>query len=282
VPASQAFGCAEFSAHDTVAIGRSEKWLSFSIGPWQLHLAVSPDRRFPDVDRHVLNPADAVAQCQLSADDAQFLAKAIARLPGDDDYNSPLTLDLNGHVAIRAQAADRPPPTEVILANSFASGVPTRVSTNRQFLARAIRLGFDRLYVYSPKDPVLCQDDHRRFIWAVLDPDSSIPPAENPVRIESPADPAGTIHHPPRRRTKVPKSNHQSEPASQNGQSHADKVKPEQPFGAIEQAVALRDLLRDTTNKATELIRVLQSEKKQARQLRSALASLREFQKLEI
>lgn len=79
------------------------------------------------------------------------------------------------------------------------------------------------------------------------------------------------------------KSNTQPETASRNGQNHAAAViKPEQPTGAIEQAIALRDGLRDAANKATELIRALQHDKKHARQLRTALASLREIQKLEI
>ena len=57
---------------------------------------------------------------------------------------------------------------------------------------------------------------------------------------------------------------------------------PSRPSGAIEQAIALRDVLRDAASKATELIRTLQNDKKQSRQLRSALASLREIQQLEI
>ena len=81
-------------------IGRSEKWFSLAIGPWKIHLALDAAKSFPDMDRHIPRPADAVAQCQLSADDAQFLAKALPRLPGDDEYNFPVTLDLNGRVAI--------------------------------------------------------------------------------------------------------------------------------------------------------------------------------------
>ena len=73
-----------------------------------------------------------------------------------------------------------------------------------------------------------------------------------------------------------------SESASRNGKPAAASPPAEEPAGAIEQAVALRDLLRDAANKATSLIRTLQHDKKQGRQLRSALASLREIQKLEV
>jgi len=32
---------------------------------------------------------------------------------------------------------------------------------------------------------VLACDDHRKYVWALLDPDSAIKPAENMLRIES-------------------------------------------------------------------------------------------------
>jgi hypothetical protein len=197
IPASKVFASPEFVGCESIAIGRSEKWLSLAVGPWTVHLAVGVNLRFPDMDRHIPRPADAIAQCQLSADDAQFLVKALPRLPGDDEYNFPVTLDLNGQIAIRGKAANQSQPTDLILANSSSSGEPIRVNTNRKFLARAIQLGFDRLYIYDSKNPVLCQDDHRQYVWAVLDPESAIGPADDATRISSPlADGQPTPSHP--------------------------------------------------------------------------------------
>ena len=52
-----------------------------------------------------------------------------------------------------------------------------------------------------------------------------------------------------------------SEPATRNGKPAATPPPAEEPGGAIEQAVALRDVLRDAANKATGLIRTLQHDK---------------------
>ena len=196
--------------------------------------------------------------------------------------NYPITVDLNGSVAIRSKPADQDQITEIVLRNSSWSGNPVRINTNRQYLVRAAKFGFQEVHLYGPESAVYCRDDHRQYVWMVLSSESAIPPSKDPLRIESPADPAGVVPQPTKRRNPVPKSNQQPETVSRNGQSHTAEANPEQPTGAIEQAVALRDTLRDAANKASELIRSLQHEKKQTRQLRSALASLREIQKLGI
>ena len=90
---------------------------------------------------------------------------AVPRLPSDDEFNCPVTLDLNGSVAIRAKAADQPRPTEVVLTGSDWSGEPIRINTNRKYLARAVKLGFRELFVYGDNGPMLCQDEPP-YVWA--------------------------------------------------------------------------------------------------------------------
>jgi hypothetical protein len=289
VPANKVFACPDLAGLWAVAIGKSAKWLSLGIGPWTLHLPLGIDLRFPNLQRHIPRAADAAANCRLSPADARFLAATLPRLPRNDLTNDAITLDLNGSVAVRAKGAAQEKPTEVILTNSSWSGQPIRIQANRQYLARAVHLGFAELHLYTPASPALWQDGNRQYVWALLDPETAIGPTTDPVRIESPADPAGAVPNQRRRRKDVskpnnnPKPDNEPETTGRNGQSHAAAaVKPEQPSGAIAQAVSLRDTLRDATNKANELIRVLQHDKKQGRQLRTALASLREIQQLEI
>jgi hypothetical protein len=282
---STIFGCRELPQDVPVAIGRSNDWVAVRIGPWTIWLAVNKLGRFPNVDAHIRQAADASSCCLVSDADAEFLIGTLPRLPSNDEYHLPVTFDLNGAVVVRAVSAEPLPPTEAVLNQSTWSGEPVRIHTDRRYLVRALQLGFRELSFFGAHTPVLCQADDRQFVWAVLAPEDVIPPGKNPIRIEPPADPAGTVpqqSQQTKKRTTMPKSNRHPEPADQNGQDHAATAAPEQPSGATEQAIALRDALRDATNKATELIRALQNEKKQARQLRSALASLREFQKLEI
>ncbi|NLY00316.1 MAG: hypothetical protein GXY83_29820 [Rhodopirellula sp.] len=161
--------------------------------------------------------ADVLKQDQLARGAVGREASA------DAEYNYPVTLDLNGSVAIRARAEGQTAPTELILSNSLRTGEPIRLNTNRRYLHRAATLGFQRLYLFGPNAPILCQDDHRQYVWMPLDPGVAIKPAENATRIESPVEQArAKVHHPRRRTTQsMPRKNPDSatEPAAvaQNG-----------------------------------------------------------------
>ena len=138
-------------------------------------------RRRPDPPR----PRDAATRLRLDPADARFLLDALGRLPGADEPNAPATVDLNGQIAVRARAADQEQATELILARSSYTGPPVRLQTNREFLARAIRLGFAEVEVVDADTPLVCRDDRRVLAWQPLSKDSAIEPADDVTRIES-------------------------------------------------------------------------------------------------
>ena len=107
-----------------------------------------------------------------------FLLKAIKRLPADDDVNLPVTVDLNGAVAIRAVGDSQKRPTELLLVDSTATGESTRFNTNRRYLHRAAKLGFHDICVYGAESPIVCHDDHRTYVWAVLGNEGVIRPTK--------------------------------------------------------------------------------------------------------
>lgn len=191
LPANKVFGCPELAAQGMVRIGRSENWFSLMAGPWAIHLRIGTDRRFPSLEHHVPQANAAAACCRLSPADAQFLLQALPRLPGSQDFNLPVTLDLNGSVAVRARDG-HDQPVEVELSSSICSGQPMRVVTNRSYLLRAVKLGFREIRLFSPMSPVLCADAARRYVWALLDPESSIRPSVDALRISSCTPTAGS------------------------------------------------------------------------------------------
>ena len=72
----------------------------------------------------------------------RFLESALGRLPGAGEINAPVTMELNGKVAVRATSADRPDQvTELVLTRSGYTGSQVCVCTNRALLERALRLG---------------------------------------------------------------------------------------------------------------------------------------------
>ena len=122
----------------------------------------------------------------LSEDDIGFLLTSTKRLPGASEPNAPVTVELNGVVAVRAEAADQTSPIELVLSNSRRVGEEIRFNTDRTFLTRAAELGFRDILLRSNEAPAYCQDDRRTYIWALLDEGGILHSNGNATRISSP------------------------------------------------------------------------------------------------
>jgi hypothetical protein len=212
VPACRVFGCKEVAQAGPISIGRTDDWVTFTAGPWTIHLKIQKDARFPKVDDYVPAPSSAKAVVRLDAGDAAFLSDAIHRLPCGDSQNHPVTLDLNGRVILRSRGSDGMPTTDLVLTGSRLEGEPLRACTNRRFLARAVELGFDAVELRSAEEPVCCRDERRTYVWALLSKESTLKPDENAVRIESPGPSASNPR--PRRHATDPVTQAPREPAA--------------------------------------------------------------------
>ncbi len=186
LPRSRLFGSKQLPEEESVHVGKADDWLTLRVGPWTFCWRLNKDGRFPTVENHIQNPEVAVASVELPPSDRVFLAENLRQMPGDDTLQSPVTLDLNGTVAVRARGQDAENPMEMVLTGATRHGEPIRMMTDRRYLARAAQLGFERIHIFGDKQPMLAADDHRRYVWAVLDARSCIEPTENMTRIESP------------------------------------------------------------------------------------------------
>jgi len=292
IPRTMFFGCRDLPEDQPVLVGRNEKWVMVRIGPWSIFLWINDEGRFPDVRSHLPRTDAAIARFQVSPADAEFLAKNLPKLPGDDAYNLPVTMDLNGHVAIRGKSADQDMPTELILTSTTLSGEPVRINTNRRYLGTAMALGFRDVYVTTPNTPVLCCDDRRQYGWAVLEPESAVAPSPDAIQIASPPEKATAAppNPKPRRRkrsmsaSKEPKGTPKSTTNGRaKGRSRASGAAPtnaerQDAAALIEQAEVVKASLRDAVAKTTELVRSLKRHRKLSKTVQSALSSLRELQ----
>ncbi|MCY2990793.1 MAG: hypothetical protein NTY19_23380 [Planctomycetota bacterium] len=283
VPASSVFDCRELPGDQPIHVGKTEDWVTFKTGPWAISLRLEKDARFPDVMRHFADPRTAISRLCLAPDDGDFLTEALLRLPCEEETNRPITLDLNGQVLIRGRAADQSRATELTLSNSRLEGDPITINSNREYLLRALRLGFREVYLYGNEQPVLCDDGNRQFLWALLAPGAAIPSGPDLIRIPSiqhQHDDASGHPQQPRRKTTV------SDPIPQfpsNGDKPATKAKRSSAAkrpSPIEQAIAFRDALRVAVVRANELIRSLKQQKRESRLVQTTLASLRQLQKV--
>jgi hypothetical protein len=185
VPRVMLFGARGLPAGE-VLVARSADHVLFRVGPWTVALAIAKGGRFPNVDAVVPSPGGNSTCWRLGPGEAKALAQALPRLPGADEELAPVTVDLGRTAAVRARAGGQGRPTELVLPASAVEGKAVRFVIDRQYLARALKLGFDSFQVLGPGRPLACRDGRRTYVWMTLD-QTAVPPHPSPAR----AAPAG-------------------------------------------------------------------------------------------
>jgi hypothetical protein len=165
VPALPAFGSRELAGGDA-RIGRTAAHLVVGAGPWRVYLPADAAGRYPDVAGVVPRGAPTVAG--IDDADAAELIRRLPGLPGADADDRPVTLDLDGGVAVRAEDATGRVET-IRLERSPSAGPPARVVLDRRALARALALGCVTVRV-APGQPVVFEGDQRTLVTVALDP----------------------------------------------------------------------------------------------------------------
>src|SRR5262245_43562773 len=179
VPRSPVWASRELARHEPATVGLSGGRLVGAAGPWSVALATDPHGRFPPYEQVIPRAGPNASRWQVHADDVAGLCVALARLPGGDDANAPVTLALGRRVMLRAAADGQT--AEVVAARSAASGPAVRVTFHRRYLLRALRLGFTKVVVNRPDAPLLACDAKRRFVWMPLSADAAGPPNTSAV-----------------------------------------------------------------------------------------------------
>jgi hypothetical protein len=289
VPAVQLFACREVPQDAPVSIGKTDTHVCIRVGPWTFYLGIDTAGRFPKYENIIPAATASATTCRLAEEDAAFLARTLPALPGRDDDDAPLTVDLNGHVAVRAKADGQGEPTEIILSRSEVIGPAVRLVSNRQYLARAIQLGLTEMRVVNPDSPVVCRNRFKTYLWMPLAKDGAVPPSDNATRITSAgAEPATPHPKKERRNDAMPKP---TTNGHNNGQSNGhvlppggsddDRATNGTGLGAlIAEAVALKDVLHDAYRRSARLVGGLRRQKRQSRLMASTLNSLRQLQQL--
>ncbi|QDU98776.1 hypothetical protein Pla8534_66500 [Lignipirellula cremea] len=276
VPASRVITRTELSKAAFVNVGKSDDWFILHAGAWRVWLKINKDARFPKVDQNVPSANAACSTMHLSDADAVFLAKAIQRLPSNGEFNKPVTVDLNGAVSVRAVEASESKPTEIVLTSSSREGDAIRFSTNREYLARATRLGFRSVHITGQESPACCRDQQRTYLWALLGKAGVVPSDPEATRIESP-----TSHHTiaiSQERNKPMITGKPEHPPKQAESSQAETVSVD---SLIESAESVKASLRESTSQVTELIAALKRHRRQSKTLQSALSSIRALQAID-
>jgi len=284
VPRVNVFGCRELEGE--VRIGKTATHACVQVGAWTIYLPIDKEGRFPRVESIIPNPTANGTTFQVAQEDAAFLTKALPRLPGEDSEFSPVTLDLNGQVAVRARDAEQGRSTEVILARSNAKGKAVRYAINRQYVSRAINLGFMDGHVLNVETPILFQDERRKYVVMGLGKDSGLAPSDKDLRLRSDSAEAGNHSQPHERRTSPVKPVQRftpTEPEATNGNGASNGQHHEKMGfnGLLEEAQSIQNTLRDLLLRTNKLLGGLKAYRRHAKTMQSTLASLRQLQQVE-
>ena len=168
IKSSPVFSCKGLNGDHDIQIGKTDTHLVLRIGPWMVWTEIQKDARFPGVEEAIPGADAVMTRLQLDPEDARFLQEALDRLPGNEVLHSPATIDMNGKVAIRARDSDQSQITELVLNHSSYAGPGIRINTNRNFLKRAIELGFREIGISDVETPVVCREPHRVYAWQPL------------------------------------------------------------------------------------------------------------------
>src|SRR5436305_3026212 len=93
VPASAVFGCKELVNDGPVSIGKSREFITLTMGPWTLHLAMDDKGRYPQTDNVMPSSREEPTVFQLDPGDAEFLLRTLDSLPGVSDEHAPVTVE---------------------------------------------------------------------------------------------------------------------------------------------------------------------------------------------
>ena len=296
IKGSPIFACRALPRDQPVEVGKTDTHVVLRVGPWTIWLEIQKEVRFPDVERVIPQPGEVLTRLRVDPEDARFLESSLARLPGGEELNSPVTVDLNGKIAVRANAPDQPRQvTELVLSRSSYTGSPVCIATNRAFLDRALRLGFTEIGFTGVESPFVCRDETTVYAVQPLSGGSAPDPGANVTCIESAAATGGEARvrarpETARRPMSEPVGRDGHEPARPAETSSRTPARPVETGGTngteppgtslaalIQEAEALHATLADAKARTARLISGLRRHRKQSRLVNETLKSLRQL-----
>jgi hypothetical protein len=276
VPAAPVLACRGLAQAGEAGIGRGDNHVTLRAGAWELALPIDRACRFPDVDGVLPAERALPTRLRLAPEDVSMLLATLPRLPGKDGHNAPITLDLTGKVAaVRAQAEGDSAVAEALLRGSEVSGPPFRLAMNRRYLLRALQLGFTEVRAGKPGTPLVCADERRTYLWMCLDGDA-VAPAARPLRVGVTTQPTPVA--PPVKEGAVPDP--LPPPHRSNGADKARGDGPPSLEDLITEVEELRGTLHGVAVRLGRLVAALKGQRRQARAVEAAVASLRHLRPL--
>lgn len=284
-PVSKIFGSKELGeSAQSVRIGADENWIYFEVG--NVSFRMKPiEGKFPRLDTFHQNIGH-FTWFHPDPVEAAFVADRVANLPGAEEKESPIYLELGNGIAVRGHDSKLNAAVEIRMPKSRYEGKAAKVAVNRRFLKNALESGMNRIGVDpDERTPLVCTGDGMMFVImplegdepkcenvTVLAPDGKSVTAPAPV-MDEPDDndvPERDVPQAPRsKRTKAPTV---PKPGAETVPQPIPETAAEQPksisrLEAVAEAENLYVILKDASIRAKTLIRQLKGSRKLERDL---------------
>jgi len=260
---------------DTVNIGSEGDWIFFQIGKVCFWLK-KIDGRFPTMDQFTRN-IDGHSWLHIDPTDAAFLQERLDALPGKDGKDDPVFVRLDNGVAVRGCDMTKETATDLRLTQSRYEGSNVVMAVNRKYLRNALGFGIKRIgFNSADKSPLVCYGDERLFIAMPLEADEPkgvigkvTVLASNSVKASVPSK----IEHHVKGDEPEPKalaSRSVKPRVRSNGKSKGHVT-------VLDDALRLRNSLRETLGSVNTLIQSIKAQKQKDRLLKTTMDSLRKL-----
>jgi DNA polymerase III sliding clamp (beta) subunit (PCNA family) len=219
----------------------------------------------------------------LTPESLATLVEALPRMPTDEERNCSITLSVQDkQLLIQSRPHEQAPWSELPLPGVTIEGPDQRVSLNREYLLKALRIGLCQIEIRDALTPVVLRKDGKRMVIAVLRPgvSGSVPPVNQNSEAISPSEPQSQP---------VTESERNSTMTSPINTSSMEPNKPttsEESLSVVSHVESIRSALKETLNDLNQAIVLLKSAEKEKkateREIESVRATLRSLQKVQI
>jgi hypothetical protein len=282
VPRLRLSGLPGMSDQCPVLLGRTNGHVVVQAGSWTFFLSIDDQAKYPDVLGALPRPASITSRCQIAAEDVDRLIEVLPKLPGHDQDQKPVTVDLSDTIAVRGRSAPSGPAAEILLPNSQCSGQPVRFASPRDLLLRALRMGLTEMEITRADGVTVMRDSTRVYGWMPLESSAVVPHEQSMIRVHRPsatlAPPLESASQPA-----VSESRSIAMPSLSTNGHPSDERRPEVigAFAGIDdllnEAESLRQHLSEATGRATRLVAALKQHRRQARAVEAAVSSIRDL-----
>lgn len=245
--------------------------------------------------KQVVPTADSIkSQVTLAEPGIKIILDALSLLPGNDDKDQPVTLEIKENSLTLKARGTASEWTEIPIPAQVA-GLPVRISLNRIYLAKALRFGCTQIGILDDIAPLMFSTKGKTMVVCPLRPPAAVvtnasqpnsPPENVAAETPSPAEAPKLTETEERSQSMSANSNTLTAPQRGNLASHAHESEKSPIDEMIEQIGTVREgikkVLDDLTTTEKLVRKAVKEQKANDKEINRARNALRSLQAVEL